>query len=56
MQIPHDRLAGGKAYRTLVSLALEFKSYFFRAISGMVVLALSDAAFACLMNPMMTNA
>jgi len=48
-----DPLTGRHAYRALVSLALNYKAYFGLAILGMVVFALSDAAFAYLMKPML---
>lgn len=55
MQAETDHLSGRHAYRALVSLALEHKSYFVMAIFGMVIFALSDAAFAYLMKPMLDD-
>ena len=52
MALDKDHLTGRHAYRALVSLALDYKSYFFLAILGMIIFALSDAAFAYLMKPM----
>ncbi len=48
-------LSGRHAYRELVSLAMDYKAYFFVAIIGMLVFALMDAAFAYLMKPMMDD-
>lgn len=55
MQSGTDHLSGKHAYRALISLAMDYKSYFFLAIIGMVVFALSDAAFAYLMKPMLDD-
>jgi subfamily B ATP-binding cassette protein MsbA len=46
---------GAQAYRALLSLAFEHKTYFVMAIIGMVVFAISEAAFAYLMKPMLDN-
>ncbi|MFT5218388.1 MAG: subfamily B ATP-binding cassette protein MsbA [Planctomycetota bacterium] len=46
-------LTGVKAYKALLSLAFEHKVYFAVAVIGMVIFALSDAAFAYLMKPML---
>ena len=48
-----DPLTGRHAYRALVALAMNYKAYFGLAILGMVIFALSDAAFAYLMKPML---
>ncbi len=48
-------LTGVKAYRALLSLAFEHKVYFAIAITGMVIFAASDAAFAYLMKPMLDD-
>jgi subfamily B ATP-binding cassette protein MsbA len=48
-------LTGAKAYRALLSLAFEHKSYFVVAVIGMVIFAASDAAFAYLMKPLMDD-
>jgi ATP-binding cassette, subfamily B, bacterial MsbA len=48
-----ENSSGVKAYRSLLSLAFEYKRFFMFAILGMVVFALSDAAFAYLMKPML---
>jgi subfamily B ATP-binding cassette protein MsbA len=50
-----QHLTGRHAYRELVSLALDYKLYFFVAILGMIIFALSDAAFAYLMKPMLDD-
>ena len=55
MALDKDHLTGRHAYRALVSLALDYKSYFFLAILGMIIFALSDAAFAYLMKPMLDD-
>lgn len=46
-------LTGYNAYRALLSMAFEHKGYFLIAVIGMVIFALSDAAFAYLMKPLM---
>ena len=43
------------AYRRLVALAMEYKAWFGLAILGMVVFALTEAAFAWLMKPMLDD-
>ncbi len=48
-------LTGAKAYRALLSLAFEHKLYFGLAVTGMVIFAASDAAFAYLMKPLMDD-
>jgi len=48
-------LTGAKAYRALLSLALENKAYFLVAIIGMVIFAASDASFAYIMKPMLDD-
>lgn len=48
-------LTGARAYRALLSLAFEHKSYFIVAVIGMVIFAASDAAFAYLMKPLMDD-
>ena len=53
MPLDQDPLTGRHAYKALISLALDYKSYFYIAIIGMVIFALSDAAFAYLMKPML---
>ncbi|MDJ0881461.1 MAG: lipid ABC transporter permease/ATP-binding protein, partial [Gammaproteobacteria bacterium] len=55
MQINQDPLTGRHAYKALLALALDYKSYFYIAIVGMVIFALSDAAFAYLMKPMLDD-
>ncbi len=40
-------------YKELILLALEYKKYFALAIVGMIIFALSDAAFAYLIKPML---
>jgi subfamily B ATP-binding cassette protein MsbA len=47
--------SGWQAYRKLLEIALEFKTWFYAAILGMVVFALSDAAFAYLMKPLLDD-
>ena len=44
---------GIKAYRVLLSMAFEHKTYFAVAVAGMVIFAASDAAFAYLMKPLL---
>jgi subfamily B ATP-binding cassette protein MsbA len=46
-------LTGAKAYRALVLMALEHKMYFVLAVIGMFIFAVSDAAFAYMMKPLM---
>jgi subfamily B ATP-binding cassette protein MsbA len=48
-------LTGAKAYRALLSMAFEHKTYFVVAVIGMVIFAASDAAFAYLMKPLMDD-
>jgi subfamily B ATP-binding cassette protein MsbA len=48
-------LTGTRAYRALLSLAFEHKAYFVMAVTGMVVFAASDAAFAYMMKPLMDD-
>lgn len=55
MGAEHTHMTGMSAYRALVNLALEYKTYFALAILGMVVFALSEAAFAYLMKPMLDD-
>jgi len=50
-----DKMTGVQAYRALLSLAFEHKSYFILAVVGMVVFAVSEAAFAYLMKPMLDD-
>lgn len=50
-----EHVSGANAYRALLSLALDYKGYFLLAIVGMVFFALSDAAFAYLMKPMLDD-
>ncbi len=40
-------------YKELIQLALEYKKYFALAVLGMIIFALSDAAFAYLIKPML---
>ena len=46
-------LSGVKAYRALLSIAFEHKTYFLLAICGMIIFAATDAAFAYLMKPLL---
>ena len=55
MSVEHQQLSGMSAYRALVNLALEYKTYFALAILGMIVFALTEAAFAYLMKPMLDD-
>lgn len=48
-------LSGAGAYKVLVHMAMEHKGYFMLAIAGMVVFALSEAAFAYLMKPLLDD-
>lgn len=50
-----EQLSGKNAYRALISIALEFRSYFILAVLGMIVFALTEAAFAYLMKPMLDD-
>jgi subfamily B ATP-binding cassette protein MsbA len=49
------KMTGVQAYRALLSLAFDHKIYFVMAIIGMVIFAISEAAFAYLMKPMLDN-
>ena len=49
------KMTGVQAYRALLSLAFEHKVYFLMAIIGMIVFAISEAAFAYLMKPMLDD-
>lgn len=53
MQPLEDKLSGKNAYKALIAIALEFRSYFVLAIIGMIVFALTEASFAYLMKPML---
>ena len=53
MQPLQGNLTGFKAYRALLAMAFEHKSYFFLGFIGMLVFAASDAGFAYLMKPML---
>ena len=53
MKSIEGNLTGVKAYRALLSMAMEHKVYFGLAILGMAIFAASDAAFAYLMKPML---
>lgn len=44
---------GVETYKELLKLAFEYKQYFGFAILGMIIFALSDAAFAYLIKPML---
>lgn len=55
MKMVHGELTGVNAYRALLSLAFEHKTYFLLAIIGMFIFAASDAAFAYLMKPMLDD-
>ncbi|MCK4707391.1 MAG: lipid ABC transporter permease/ATP-binding protein, partial [Gammaproteobacteria bacterium] len=55
MQPIEANLSGKNAYKALISLALEYRSYFVVAIIGMVVFALTEAAFAYMMKPMLDD-
>lgn len=55
MQPLAEKLSGKHAYKALISIALEYRTYFFFAIGGMIVFALSEAAFAYLMKPMLDD-
>ncbi len=48
-------LQGYQAYKALLSIAFEHKLAFGLAIFGMVIFALSDAAFAYIMKPLMDD-
>ena len=55
MKLEEGELTGVQAYRALLSMAFEHKTYFLLAIIGMLVFAASDAAFAYLMKPMLDD-
>ena len=55
MKLAEGELTGVKAYRALLSMAFEHKSYFLLAVLGMLIFASSDAAFAYLMKPMLDD-
>ncbi len=55
MQPLEDKLSGKNAYKAMISIALEFRTYFILAVIGMVIFALSEAAFAYLMKPMLDD-
>lgn len=42
-------------YKALIQLALEYRQYFSLAVLGMIIFALSDAAFAYLIKPMLDD-
>ncbi|MFT5224678.1 MAG: subfamily B ATP-binding cassette protein MsbA [Polaribacter sp.] len=48
-----DKPTGVKAYRALLSLAFEHKTYFGMAVIAMIVFAGTEAAFAYIMKPML---
>ncbi len=48
-------LNGRNAYKAMVSLAMRYKVYFFWAIVGMIIFAITEAMFAYLMKPMMDD-
>jgi len=49
------KMTGIQSYRALLSLALEHKTYFLLAVIGMVIFAMSEAAFAYLMKPLLDD-
>ena len=49
------KMTGIQSYRALLSLALEHKIYFLLAVIGMVIFAISEAAFAYLMKPLLDD-
>ncbi|MCH6565615.1 MAG: lipid A export permease/ATP-binding protein MsbA, partial [Proteobacteria bacterium] len=49
------KMTGIQSYRALLSLALEHKIYFLLAVIGMVIFAMSEAAFAYLMKPLLDD-
>ena len=55
MQSISGNPTGVSAYRALLALAFEHKAYFSLAILGMIVFAVSDAAFAYMMKPMLDD-
>lgn len=48
-------LAGNKAYKALVAIAWQYRSYFLLAIAGMIIFALTEVSFAYLMKPMLDD-
>ena len=55
MQSVQHQLLGKGAYKALVSIALEHRRYFILAIFGMIVFAITEAAFSYLMKPMLDD-
>ncbi|TDJ27869.1 MAG: lipid A export permease/ATP-binding protein MsbA [Gammaproteobacteria bacterium] len=55
MKVISGNPKGVSAYRALLALAFEHKTYFTLAVIGMVIFAVSDAAFAYLMKPMLDD-
>jgi subfamily B ATP-binding cassette protein MsbA len=53
--VSQESSRGLGAYRRLVALAMRYRSWFMLAILGMVVFALTEAAFAWLMKPMLDD-
>ena len=49
------KMTGIQSYRALLSLALEHKTYFMLAVIGMVIFAISEAAFAYMMKPLLDD-
>jgi len=49
------KMTGIQSYRALLSLAFEHKTYFLLAVIGMVIFAMSEAAFAYLMKPLLDD-
>ncbi len=49
------KMTGIQSYRALLSLALEHKIYFLLAVIGMVIFAISEAAFAYMMKPLLDD-
>ena len=50
-----EKTTGVKAYRALLALAFEHKAYFLIAVIGMIVFAMSEAAFAYIIKPMLDD-
>ncbi len=55
MKFAQGEVTGARAYRALLSLAFEQKTFFVLAFIGMLVFAASDAGFAYLMKPMLDD-
>ncbi len=55
MSTLQQQMTGKNAYRALIAIAMQQRKYFMLAIFGMVLFALTEAAFAYLMKPMLDD-